>query len=736
MANTIHSSQANLKKKIQPFLLPVDKENSRLSQLIKAYLPKKEVHKVWEAYRFSEKAHSGQKRRSGEDYISHPVSVACIAARFHLDSQSIQAALLHDVVEDTESTETEIESKFGKQVSTLVIGLSKLDKVQFQDASEAQAENFRKMLLAMTQDVRVILIKLSDRLHNMQTIQSLDEAKKTRIAQETVDIYAPIANRLGLNNLYQELEDLCFEVLHPVRHKTIQKAIKASRGNRKEVIEKISKEIRDKLSSVKTKAEITGREKNPASIHRKMLEDQTGFNQINDIYAFRIIVDTINDCYLTLGTLHSLYNPIPGKFKDYIAIPKANGYQSLHSTLLGPFGVPVEIQIRTKNMHQVAEAGVAAHWLYKTKDAHVTDLQQKTNQWLKRMLDIQNDSSNSLEFLEHLKVDLFPDEVYVFSPDGKIFALPKNSSSIDFAYAVHSDVGNKAVSAKINQMLVPLRTKLSTGDHVEIITSTLAKPNPTWLNFVITGKARSQIRNYLRSAESKDLIFLGEKMLNNALNAFHIHPTAIKKKHWKKLIHDYHVESKDEILMDIALGKKVNVMVAHQLTSLIDGVTSNKNQTKMLDVITIKGSDGMAIQLASCCNPIPGDPILGYINKEKGLVIHTHDCQIVNELALDHDRWVDVEWEPDSDKLFNVRLSVLVVNERGMLGKIASVIADSESNIDNVSLQDMDGSPFATLNFLVQVRHRLHLAELIRNLRKITKVNKITRVKNYKELKK
>ncbi len=588
------------------------------------------------------------------------------------------------------------------------------------------------MLLAMTQDVRVMLIKLSDRLHNMQTIQSLDERKKIRIAQETVDIYAPIANRLGLNNLYQELEDLCFEVLHPVRYKTIQKAIKASRGNRKEVIEKISNEISHKLKSVKTKAEITGREKNPASIHRKMLEDQTGFNQINDIYAFRIIVNDINDCYLTLGTLHSLYNPIPGKFKDYIAIPKANGYQSLHSTLLGPFGVPVEIQIRTKNMHQLAEAGVAAHWLYKTKDAHVTDLQQKTNQWLKRMLDIQNDSSNSLEFLEHLKVDLFPDEVYVFSPDGKIFALPKNSSSIDFAYAVHSDVGNKAVSAKINQMLVPLRTRLSTGDHVEIITSTLAKPNPTWLNFVITGKARSQIRNYLRSAESKDLIFLGEKMLNNALNAFHIHPTAIKKKHWNKLILDYHVESKDEILMDIALGKKVNVMVAHQLTNLMDGVASNKKQTKMLDVITIKGSDDMAIQLASCCHPIPGDPILGYINKEKGLVIHTHDCQIVNELSLDHDRWVDVEWEPDSEKLFNVRLSVLVVNERGMLGKIASVIADAESNIDNVSLQDMDGSPFATLNFLVQVRHRQHLAELIRNLRKITKVNKITRVKNYK----
>ena len=733
MANTAQTSQADLKKSHQSPLLPVDNENSSLTKLIKAYLPKKEIEKVWEAYRYSEKSHRGQKRQSGEDYINHPVSVACIAARFHLDSHSIQAALLHDVVEDTESTELEIELKFGKQVSSLVAGLSKLEKVKFQDANEAQTENFRKMLLAMTQDVRVILIKLSDRLHNMQTIQSLNKNKKTRIAQETVDIYAPIANRLGLNNLYQELEDLCFEVLHPARYKTIQKAIKASRGNRKEVIEKILKEISDKLHAVEIKAEITGREKNPASIHRKMLKDQSGFNQINDIYAFRIIVNNNNECYSALGVLHSLYNPIPGRFKDYIAIPKANGYQSLHSTLLGPFGVPVEIQIRTINMHQLAEAGIAAHWLYKTKDTHVTELQQKTNQWLKRMLDIQNDSTDSLEFLEHLKVDLFPDEVYVFSPNGKIFALPKNSSSIDFAYAVHSDVGNKAVSAKINQVLAPLRTKLSTGDHVEIITSTLAKPNPTWLNFVITGKARSQIRNYLRSAESKDLIFLGEKMLNNALNAFNIHSSAIKQKHWKKLIQDYHVESKDEILIDIALGRKVNVMVAHQLTSSLDGVVGNKKQTKMLDVITIKGTDSMAIKLGSCCHPIPGDPILGYINKEKGLVIHTHDCQIVNELSLEHDRWVNVEWEPDSEKLFNVRLSVLVVNERGMLGKIASVIADSKSNIDNVSLQDMDGSPFATLNFVVQVRHRLHLAEVIRNLRKITKVNKIIRNKNYKD---
>ena len=638
--------------------------------------------------------------------------------------------MLHDVVEDTPSTSKEIEFLFGEQVAKLVEGLSKLDKVHFEDATEAQAENFRKMLLAMSQDVRVILIKLSDRLHNMQTISSLSPSQRTRIAQETIDIYAPIANRLGLNNVFRELDDLSFEILHPLRHKTIQKAVKASRGNRKEIVGKILIEIKQKLLESKVKAEISGREKNAASIHRKMIEDHTGFSQINDIYAFRIIVNSFNECYLTLGSLHSLYKPIPGKIKDYIAFPKANGYQSLHTTLLGPFGTPVEIQIRTKTMHQLAEAGVAAHWLYKTKDADVTELQQKTNQWLKRMLEIQNESSDSLEFLEHLKVDLFPDEVYVFSPKGKIFALPKKSTAIDYAYAVHSDVGNKTVAVKINQELVPLRTELITGDHVEIITSTVAKPNPNWLNFIITGKARAQIRQYLRSAESKDLIILGFNMLNNALKAFHIHPEAIKRKHWNKLVSDYHVNSKDEILMDIALGKKVNVMVAHQLTSIMDGANNTKKQGKFLDVITIKGSDGMAIQLADCCHPIPGDPILGFINKDRGLLIHTHDCKAIKEFKLDHDRWVDVEWEPSPEKLFNVNLSILVINERGMLGQIASVIADSGANIDNISLEESDGSVFATLNLVVQVRNRIHLAESIKNLRKITKINKINRVKS------
>jgi GTP pyrophosphokinase len=582
----------------------------------------------------------------------------------------------------------------------------------------------------MSQDVRVILIKLADRLHNMQTLAPLKPSKRKKISQETLDIYAPIANRLGLNSVYQELEDLSFQYIHPLRYKTIQKAIIASRGNRKEIIEKTLMAIEEKLKKSGIKAEVTGREKNPASIHRKMLNKHTNFSQINDIYGFRIAVSNLNDCYLTLGELHSLYKPIPGKFKDYIAIPKANGYQSLHTTLFGPFGMPFEIQIRSENMHKLAEAGVAAHWLYKNKDAHVTELQQQTNQWLKRLLEIQTESSDSFEFLEHLKIDLFPDEVYVFSPKGKIFVLPKGSTTIDYAYAVHTVVGNTAMAAKINQELVPLRAELTTGDHIEIITASVAKPNPAWLNFVITPKARSQIRLYLRSAETKDLIILGNSMLNNALKAFHVGPATIRKRHWDKLILDYHLDSKDNILIDIALGKRINVMVAHQLTSKIDGSKQIKKQTKFLDVITIKGSEGMAIKLATCCHPIPGDPILGFINKDRGLIIHTHDCPSIRKFKLDHEKWVDVEWEPNPDAYFNVNLNLLVINERGVLAKITSVIADSEANIDNISVDEGDGSSFSNLRFIVQIRNRLHLADLIRNLRKISKINKISRVKS------
>ncbi|MCH9782109.1 bifunctional (p)ppGpp synthetase/guanosine-3',5'-bis(diphosphate) 3'-pyrophosphohydrolase [Methylophilaceae bacterium] len=729
MTKTAKFNSAEVSQQEQPPLLPADTIDSRLTLILKEYLQPEEIDLVWRAYRLSNKAHEGQKRSSGEDYISHPVSVACIAAKFHLDAASIQAALLHDVVEDTQVTLEDIATQFSPQVAKIVEGLSKLDKIHFNDATHAQAENFRKMLLAMSQDVRVILIKLADRLHNMQTLEHLKPEKRLRIAQETIDIYSPIANRLGLNSMYQELEDLAFRYIHPLRYKTIHKAILSARGNRKEVVGKILDDINTKLKGFKIKATVSGREKNESSIHRKMIKKHTSFSQINDIYAFRVIVEDEKDCYLALGALHSLYKPIAGKFKDYLAIPKANGYQSLHTTLFGPFGTPLEVQIRTESMHNLAEAGVAAHWLYKTNDSHITQLQQQTNQWLKKLLEIQSDESDSLEFLEHLKIDLFPDEVYVFTPKSKILALPKGSTVIDFAYAVHSDVGNHAVAAKINQTLVPLREEIVTGDHIEVMTAPLAKPNPAWLNFVITGKARSQIRGYLRNAESNDLIILGYSMLNNALKAFRIDPDSIKKKHWDKLILDYHLKSKDDVLVDIALGKKVNVMVAHQLTNIMDGVKKAKSQSKFLDVITIKGSDDMAIELASCCHPIPGDPILGYINKDRGLIIHTHDCSTIKKYNLDPERWVDVEWEPNSDILYKVSLSVLVANETGMLAKMASAIAVASSNIENVSVEESDGSNFVNINFVVQVKNRLHLAEVIRSLRKITKVSRISRLK-------
>ena len=709
-------------------IIPADHPESKLSQAI-TYLKKSEIQDVYKAYHYAFECHIDQKRRSGEPYITHPVSVACIAANLHLDGPSIIAALLHDVVEDTPATLKEVESKFGKQVAKLVDGLSKLDKLNFNDVVEAQAENFRKMLLAMSSDIRVMIIKLCDRTHNMQTLGHLNEQKRKRIAQETVDIYAPIANRLGLNRIYQELENLCFKHIHPLRHQTITKAIASARGNRKEVVEKILTEVEAKLKKEKIKAEILGREKQPASIHKKMAEKNLGFSEISDIYAFRIIVEDIKDCYHALGVLHSLYKPIPGRFKDYIAIPKANGYQSLHTTLFGPFGMPLEIQIRTLLMNNLAEAGVAAHWMYKTKENQVTRLQQDTNQWLKRLLEIQSDSADSLEFLEHLKVDLFPDEVYVFSPKGKIFVLPKGSTAVDYAYAVHTDVGNSCFVCKINNELVPLRTEVKTGDHIEIITGPMAKPNPSWLNFVITGKARSQIRAFMKKAESSDLVILGYSILNKALKAFHIEPDSIKKKHWDKLLHDYHLKNKDEILIDIALGKRVNIMVAHQLSTIVSGQSSVGRQEKFLDVISIKGSEGMAIDLADCCHPIPGDPILGYIDKDRGLIIHTHECNEIKKIKVDPEKWVDVEWEPNPDRLFKVKLDILVSNERGVLAKIASVIAEMESNIDKLTTEESDGGGFTSINFLIEVKSRIHLADIIRNLRKIEQVSRITRFK-------
>lgn len=729
-------------------LLPADSEDSALSLRLKQYLKPQDIEQVRGAYRFAFQAHEGIVRKTGEPYITHPVSVACILADLHMDVPTILAALLHDVVEDTEITTHDIAEKFGQQVAELVDGLTKLDKIEFQSASVAQAENFRKMLLAMSQDVRVILVKLADRLHNMQTLEAMKPEKQKLIAKETLEIYAPIANRLGLNDIYQALEDLSFQYLYPMRFRAISKAIMAARGNRKEVVSKILESIKQQLISLNIDAEVSGREKHLYSIYKKMSGKTTTFSQIYDIYGFRVVVKDLPSCYLALGALHALYKPIPSKFKDYIAIPKANGYQSLHTTLFGPFGTPIEVQIRSTEMHNIADAGVAAHWLYKASDAQLTALQQQTHQWLQRLLEIQSESSDSLDFLEHLKIDLFPDEVYVFTPKGKILALPKGATAVDFAYAVHTDIGNSCVAVRINHELAPLRTELHNGDHVEIITGSLAKPNPAWLNYVVTGRARAHIRHFLKAQQSTESAQLGERMLNQALRALHVEPNQVTEQHWQKLIRDYGLKKKSEILTDIGLGKRQNVMVAHQLLAMAEVVVEppegtigrflggkflgkifGKTTKKSLDTITIRGSEGMAVQFAQCCRPIPGDPILGFINKDKGLVVHTHDCPAIRKFRLDPDKWLDVEWEPESQRLYKTNLNLTVANQPGMLAKIASGIADAGSNIDNVSVEEEDGSAYANLYFTVQVKDRIHLAELMRGLRKIPDVVRINRTK-------
>jgi len=745
---TKSSSEKSTSTKLSPIkFLSADSEDSALTLRLKQYLKPEDIEQVWEAYRYADHAHEGVLRKTGEPYITHPVSVACVLADLHMDVPTILAALLHDVVEDTDITTQDIREKFGQQVADLVDGVTKLDKIEFQSASVAQAENFRKMLLAMSQDVRVILVKLADRLHNMQTLEAMKPEKQKLIARETLDIYAPIANRLSLNAIYQELEDLSFQYLHPMRHSAISNAVKAARGNRKEVVSKILESIKQQLAAMNIDAEVSGREKHLYSIYKKMSGKSTAFSQIYDIYGFRVVVKDLSSCYIALGALHALYKPIPSKFKDYIAIPKANGYQSLHTTLFGPFGTPIEVQIRSAEMHNIADAGVAAHWLYKASDAELTALQQKTHQWLQRLLEIQSDSTDSLDFLEHLKIDLFPDEVYVFTPKGKILALPKGATAVDFAYAVHTDIGNSCVAVRINQELAPLRTELHNGDHVEIITGSLAKPNPAWLNYVVTGRARAHIRHFLKSQQSTESAHLGERMLNQALRALHVEPSQITEAQWQKLVRDYGLKKKSEILTDIGLGKRQNVMVAHQL--LATGEVKEEppegaigkflganflgkifgKTAKPLDTITIRGSEGMAVQFAQCCRPIPGDPILGFINKDKGLVIHTHDCPAIRKFRLDPEKWLDVEWEPENQRLYKANLALTVANQPGMLAKIASGIAEAGSNIDNVSVEEADGSTYANLYFTVQVKNRIHLAELMRGLRKIPDVVRINRGK-------
>lgn len=687
------------------------------------YLKPEDITQLRNAYSFGQGAHSGQFRKSGEPYISHPVAVARILSKLHLDAPTLTAALLHDVVEDTNISKAEISERFGEPVAELVDGVSKLTKIEFQTQEEAQAENFRKMLLAMARDVRVILIKLADRLHNMQTLDVMLPAKQRRIARETLEIYAPIAHRLGLNNIYQELQELGFRHSYPLRYRVLLKATKAARGNRREVVGKILDAINLKLKEAGLDADVTGREKHLYSIYMKMVEKRLSFSEVLDIYGFRVIVKDIPSCYVALGMLHSLYKPIPGKFKDYIAIPKANGYQSLHSTLLGPFGIPIEIQIRTASMHRIAENGVASHWLYKSSDGDFNDLRLKTSQWLQSLLETLSDSTDSMEFLEHLKIDLFPGDVFVFTPQGKILSLPRGSTAVDFAYAVHSDVGNCCVAVKINSENAPLRTKLKSGDRVEIVTAPYAKPNPAWLSYVATGRARSHIRHFLKTIQYDESVKLGERMLNQALLSFNMNPDAVTEAQWEKLVRDSGVKSKEELLAEMALGKQLPAVVAKRLASPAESISP----AQKAGPITILGTEGITVQFAKCCRPIPGDAIIGVIKKDSGLIIHTHDCGNVTSTQKNPENYLDVAWGKDIARTFEAAIKVTTANKQGVLARVAAEIAKAESNIDDIAMESEDD--FMHMRFILQVNNRHHLARVMRSLRHLREVAKISRTK-------
>ncbi|MCY7315942.1 MAG: bifunctional (p)ppGpp synthetase/guanosine-3',5'-bis(diphosphate) 3'-pyrophosphohydrolase [Rubrivivax sp.] len=726
-----------------------------------SYLGKADLKQVREAYKFADEAHLGQFRASGQPYITHPIAVAGLCADWKLDATAIMAALMHDTIEDQGVTKAELIERFGAPTADLVDGLTKLDRLHFNTREESQAESFRKMLLAMARDVRVILIKLADRLHNMRTMQAMAPDKRMRIARETLEIYAPIAHRLGLNQMYRELQELCFELLHPWRHSALAKAVKRARGHRRDIVERVQREVEKGFTAQKLKVHVSGREKTIYSIYRKMREKHAGFAQVSDIFGFRIVVPTLNDCYVALGVLHQLYKPVPGRFKDYIAIPKANGYQSLHTTLVSPLGTAVEFQMRTDTMHAVAEAGVAAHWLYKVgeKDGGngkqggkengkgMPDAQRLSTMWLQSLLDIQVETRDAAEFLEHVKIDLYPDAVYVFTPRSKILALPRGATPVDFAYAIHSDVGDHTVAAKVNGEPAALRTELKSGDVVEIITAPGARPNPGWLSLVRTGRARSKIRHYLKTMETEESRARGEKMLAPALRAEGLQlPSAepadtVAAALWHQLTRWSGNRHRGELLVDIGLGRKIAVIVAKRAAQLMlergmrpDALTLSLGRYGSDDtlpaqgVVFIDGSKGNSIQLATCCRPIPGDQIVGYLGRGEGLLVHTAECPTGKRLfERDSERWMHVEWAEDLSLSFDTSLYVLVRNGKGVLAQLASAVSSAEADIVHL---DMDAEPVddsIELRLQISVRDRVHLADVLRTLRRSRVVAKVSR---------
>ncbi len=697
---------------------------SDLCAMLEEYLEPEKVQEVYRAYLFGAEAHQGQRRLSGEPYIYHPLAVARILAEMRLDHQTLVAAILHDVIEDTETAKEQLAELFGAEVAELVDGVSKLTHIEFETKAEAQAENFRKMMLAMVQDIRVILIKLADRLHNMRTLGVMRPDKKRRIAKETLEIYVPIATRLGLNRIRLELEDLGFSAYYPVRARVLGEAMKKARGNRREVVQKILASIEERLRQEGLPGEVSGREKHLYSIYLKMRNKHLAFSDVMDVFAFRIVVDKVDTCYRVLGAIHNLYKPVPGKFKDYIAIPKANGYQSLHTALLTSYGFPIEVQIRTRDMDLVAEAGIASHWSYKSDSDSNSIAHIRAREWLKNLLELQQRAGDSLEFLENVKVDLFPDEVYVFTPTGDILELPRGATAVDFAYAVHTDVGNSCVAAKVNRRLVPLHTELRNGDAVEVITSPGAEPNPAWLNFVVTGKARATIRSYLKNLKEEESVALGRRLLNRALADFDISLERVSETRLNRLLEEYGMEQLESLLGQIGLGNRMAPLVARALYE--DGERVSRSEMNGTRPLVIKGTEGTVVQFAKCCRPIPGDPILGLITSGRGIVIHTQDCKNVAEFRKHPEKWIDVQWEDGVEGEFPVDLRIEVRNQRGVLATVAAGVAATQANIDNISLDERDGQ-HTTINLTVSVTGRRHLARILRRLRTIEQVLRIIR---------
>jgi guanosine-3',5'-bis(diphosphate) 3'-pyrophosphohydrolase len=708
-----------------------------LKEVVSCYLSKVQVDLMKQAYIVARDAHEGQMRSSGEPYITHPVAVTYILAKMHLDHETLMAALLHDVIEDTETSKEDLANLFGDTVAVLVEGVSKLDKLKFDNKEEMQAENFRKMILAMVQDIRVILIKLADRTHNMRTLESLRPDKRRRIARETLDIYAPIANRLGIHDIKNELEVLGFEAMYPMRSRALKSAVKQARGNRKEILNNIQKEITARISESGIKVEVIGREKHLYSIYRKMLNKELMFNEVMDIYAFRVIVgDKIDDCYRALGAVHNLFKPIESRFKDYIAIPKTNGYQSLHTSLIGPHGIPIEIQIRTHDMDQTADKGVAAHWLYKQDGKEGgTTAQMKASRWMQSLLELQQSAGNSFEFIENVKSDLFPEEIYVFTPDGRIIELPMGATAVDFAYAVHTDVGNSCVGVKVDRKPYRLSQPVDSGQTIEVVTSSAASPNATWLNFVVTAKARLQIRTYLRSREKTESLALGKRLLSHALGKAKLED--IDQEKIDQVVQQSGNKTLDELLVNIGLGNALSIGIARRLTDkfgensqddndLNTEVTNNNDVTEIKVKMPIKGTEGMLVSYGKCCRPIPGDGILAYLSPGKGLMVHQQGCR--NIKGHDQGSLFPVRWDTDIDKEFIAKLRVEIVNHQGALAALTNIVARCDSNVHTLNSGEKDSGIYL-IDMEITCRDRIHLANVIRRIKLMTDVQRVHRNK-------